>query len=460
MSTKKFLDQTGLAYLWQKIRLNFVSKESGKGLSTNDYTTAEKNKLAGIAAGATANIGTVQKINLNESTDYATADSSGALNIKNVATKATINGVSVPVDAAGNLDLGTVIRAHQDISGKVDKETGKGLSENDFTTALKTAVIDSLSHLAVGTCATAGSTAAKVVNLSTSAEWTLEPGRIILVKFSNTNTANSPTINVNSTGAKSVFYDNGALYNSNLDRGGYKNRYIVYMYDGTYWVFVSWGYNKDTTYPTLTLANLNTGTATVASVITAKILNDWLAAKNFLTEQVQADWNTSDNSVASYIKNKPTIPDAATIAGWGFARTTGASGNVAGTVTSATINGVNHTPDENGLLSLGAVVRAIYNGTTALSLTDDGKIDLSAYFATKTAFDQLQTAFNTLVGDGNSQDVIDTFNEIKNFLAGYDAAEDTLSSLLSSLSSSINSATAGLSSAEIDAAIAAADSNS
>jgi hypothetical protein len=30
-----------------------VDKVSGKGLSTNDYTTDEKNKLAGIAAGAT-----------------------------------------------------------------------------------------------------------------------------------------------------------------------------------------------------------------------------------------------------------------------------------------------------------------------------------------------------------------------------------------------------------------------
>lgn len=29
-----------------------VDKVSGKGLSTNDYTTAEKNKLAGIAANA------------------------------------------------------------------------------------------------------------------------------------------------------------------------------------------------------------------------------------------------------------------------------------------------------------------------------------------------------------------------------------------------------------------------
>lgn len=35
--------------------LNAVEQETGKGLSTNDYTTTEKNKLAGIAAGAEVN---------------------------------------------------------------------------------------------------------------------------------------------------------------------------------------------------------------------------------------------------------------------------------------------------------------------------------------------------------------------------------------------------------------------
>jgi hypothetical protein len=34
---------------------NFVLKETGKGLSTNDYTDAEKSKLAGIEAGAQVN---------------------------------------------------------------------------------------------------------------------------------------------------------------------------------------------------------------------------------------------------------------------------------------------------------------------------------------------------------------------------------------------------------------------
>lgn len=52
----KYLDDNGLLYLWQKIKTRFVEVESGKGLSTNDYTTTEKNKLAGIAEGAEVNV--------------------------------------------------------------------------------------------------------------------------------------------------------------------------------------------------------------------------------------------------------------------------------------------------------------------------------------------------------------------------------------------------------------------
>lgn len=43
---KKFIDQNGFLYIWQKISNIFVKKESDKGLSTNDYTTEDKNKLA------------------------------------------------------------------------------------------------------------------------------------------------------------------------------------------------------------------------------------------------------------------------------------------------------------------------------------------------------------------------------------------------------------------------------
>lgn len=72
---------------------------SAAGLMSAD----DKTKLNGIATGATANIGTITGITMNGS------------------SKGT----------SGVVDLGTVIT---DVSGKVDKVTGKGLSTNDYTT--------------------------------------------------------------------------------------------------------------------------------------------------------------------------------------------------------------------------------------------------------------------------------------------------------------------------------------
>lgn len=56
---KKLIDIDLLAYFKSKLDLLFankVDKETGKGLSSNDYTSTEKTKLAGIATGAQANV--------------------------------------------------------------------------------------------------------------------------------------------------------------------------------------------------------------------------------------------------------------------------------------------------------------------------------------------------------------------------------------------------------------------
>ena len=56
---KNYLDQTGLALVWAKIKelvSTKVNKVEGKGLSSNDYTSDEKTKLAGIASGAQVNV--------------------------------------------------------------------------------------------------------------------------------------------------------------------------------------------------------------------------------------------------------------------------------------------------------------------------------------------------------------------------------------------------------------------
>lgn len=62
----EYLDKSGLTLLISKIKsaLNGkVNVVNGKGLSTNDYTNAEKQKLSGIASGAQANVIESVKVN-------------------------------------------------------------------------------------------------------------------------------------------------------------------------------------------------------------------------------------------------------------------------------------------------------------------------------------------------------------------------------------------------------------
>lgn len=72
----KYIDENGLAHIWAKIKTllgNKVDKVSGKGLSTNDYTTAEKTKLSGIAAGAEVNQNAYSTITVNGTDIKATS---------------------------------------------------------------------------------------------------------------------------------------------------------------------------------------------------------------------------------------------------------------------------------------------------------------------------------------------------------------------------------------------------
>lgn len=50
--SNKYVDGNGLSHFWSLIKQKFVAKETGKGLSTNDFTKAYKDKLDGIDAGA------------------------------------------------------------------------------------------------------------------------------------------------------------------------------------------------------------------------------------------------------------------------------------------------------------------------------------------------------------------------------------------------------------------------
>ena len=151
--------------------------------------------------------------------------------------------------------------------GAVAKLEGKNLSTNDYTDAEKDKLNNT--NVAYGTCSTAAATAAKEVIILDNENWQLKEGSIITVKFTYTNTAQKPTLNVNGTGAKSILYNTAVVTTSTLSFGGYAGRYIRYMYDGTQYVFIGWSIDSNSTYTPASLGG-GYGTCSTAAATAAK----------------------------------------------------------------------------------------------------------------------------------------------------------------------------------------------
>lgn len=138
-----------------------VDKVEGKGLSTEDYTTAEKTKLAGIAEGAnayslpTASASVLGGVKIganiavsNDGTisgDYSAATTSAA-GLMSAADKTKLEGIeagatATTVDSALSSTSENPVQnkvINTALAGKVDTVSGKGLSTNDYTDAEKT----------------------------------------------------------------------------------------------------------------------------------------------------------------------------------------------------------------------------------------------------------------------------------------------------------------------------------
>ena len=111
----KFLSQDGLLYFWSQIKAKLegkVDKVDGKGLSTEDYTTAEKTKLAGIAEGA--NKTTVEDVLTSTSGSNALSANQGRVLDERIDALA---------ESMGELGYGDMMKATYDADndGKVDQ---------------------------------------------------------------------------------------------------------------------------------------------------------------------------------------------------------------------------------------------------------------------------------------------------------------------------------------------------
>lgn len=83
-----------------------------------------------------------------------------------------------------------------------------------------------------GVCSTSANTAAKTVSVDSN--FTLTAGVFVAIRFEQMNAASNPTLNVNNTGAKAIFY-RGAAWKTSQDPARQYDT-ILMTYDGTQWM--------------------------------------------------------------------------------------------------------------------------------------------------------------------------------------------------------------------------------
>nr|DAM75730.1 MAG TPA: Head fiber protein [Caudoviricetes sp.] len=209
-----------------------VDKEDGKGLSTNDYTTAEKTKLAGVEAGA------------NKTVVDDELSSTSTNPVQNKVINAEID--KLIWGKANNGSAYTKTEADNLLNLKVTKEVGKGLSTNDFTTELK----DKLTAIE----------AAAQVN-----------------KIEEIKTADGTALTITD---KSVTLPAATAAVDAYTKAQSDDKYVA----------------------------KETGKTLTSNDFTDELKTKLEGVANNANKNVQADWNEADTNSDAFIKNKPVIP--------------------------------------------------------------------------------------------------------------------------------------------------------
>ena len=144
------------------------------------------------------------------------------------------------------------------------------------------------------TCDTAAGTAAKVATLS-SGSITLASGVSVSVKFTYANTVSTPTLNVNSTGAKTIRLNGAAL--TSTAHYWVAGAVVTFVYDGTYWNISDAGSLKKAEEAAKTATNYLgfSSSGLVVGDMTASTLG-----KNVLIDSDSVDIRNGTTTLASF----------------------------------------------------------------------------------------------------------------------------------------------------------------
>lgn len=238
-----------------------------KADSATTATTANKATLAsGVENSGTVSDGVARHVWFSNASDEAKRVSSDNF-------KYTPNSQMLTTNVSGNAGSATKLQSIR----KVDGVNFDGSAD--------------ITHY--GTCSTAAATAAKTVTLN---GFNLATGAKVAVKFTVTNTAANPTLNVNGTGAKSIKYRGAAISTDALAA----NRIYEFIYDGTDYVFVG-DINTDTNTTYGNMTGATTSAAGKAGLVPAPTVG---AATRYLrsdgTWQIPPDTTYSDATTSTH----------------------------------------------------------------------------------------------------------------------------------------------------------------
>lgn len=111
----KYVDLDGLSHFKAKTDAIYVAKVNGKGLSTEDYTSAEKTKLAGIESNAEVNI--IESVVVNGTTATISNKTASVTIQAGAIDSISVNGTAQTIDVNKNVDISVPTNNNQLTNG-------------------------------------------------------------------------------------------------------------------------------------------------------------------------------------------------------------------------------------------------------------------------------------------------------------------------------------------------------
>ena len=286
---------------------NKVDKVFGKQLSTEDFTTALKEKLEGLSNYNDEEISAAVS-SLQIQIDYlVSGNANDAINSFNEII-AFLDGVKDTQDLAG-----IIASIEQQIAAK--QTTISDLDTIRSGAALGATALQSYTEKYTGTYSKPSGGIPKT-DLASSVQTSLEKADTALQSYTEQYKGTVTGVKINNTtkNPSSGVVDLGTVITAHQDISGKADK------------------------------------SSLATVATSGSYNDLSNKPTIPAEQVNADWNATSGK--AQILNKPTIPSAvteSTVSGWGFTKN-------AGTITGIKMNGA--SKGTSGVVDLGTVITA------------------------------------------------------------------------------------------------------